>query len=678
MVAHASQYVVSGEDSSSTLNDQQPFLSMAPAAESSPSTRETSPCHPLPLSPLSATEIREAARLSREYLSDNARFSVITLDEVCQNRAAIVIALLPPDATAHKLHVNLVTSEIRQLPVPEGAQPVLTPDDCHLAEKIVKADSRVRELISKRYGIDDIDSLVCDPWSVHVSGNYAPLSFREDNQAARLVQTFLYRRDHPVDNHYAHPIDILPVVDLNMRTVVTVEGIERAPPTLSSTAVNYHPDLLEKNEYLPTQTRTTLRPIQVVQPKGPSFTVNGYNVEWEKWSFTIGFNYREGLVLHNVCHDSRSVVKRASLVEMAVPYADPHPPFERKCAFDVGDYGLGYCANSLELGCDCLGAIHYFDAVLPDSRGEPYVIRKAVCMHEEDVGLLHKHVEYRTGHSESRRARRLVVSFIATVVNYEYLFYWYLHHDGSISHEIKLSGELSTNLLSEGETHPTAGVIVAPGVNAQIHQHMFCARLEMAVDGAQNSVEEVNLVAAEEGSHNPFGNIFRVESTLLRSEQDAQRDAAAARTWRIFNPHKSNTISGKKVAYKLVPYTFGAFQPPLLTTDDSAVSKRGRFAKKAIWVTPYRKDEQFPAGEFPTQSLGGDGLPSWTSQNRSIVDERIVIWHSFGVAHVPRTEDFPIMPCESTGFTLKPDCFLMGNPGVDIPRSVEKSSVCCS
>lgn len=653
---------------------------MAPAAESSSSspTCETPSRPSSSLNPLSADEIREAAQLSREYLSHKARFSVITLDEVCQDRAAIVIALVPPDAAAHKLHVNLVTSELTQLPVPEGAQPVLTPDDCDLAEKIVKADSRVRKLVSTRYGIDNIDSLVCDPWSVHVVGDYAPLNFRKDNQSARLVQTFLYRRDHPVDNHYAHPIDILPVVDLNMETVVTVDGIERPPPTLSSTAVNYHPDLLEKNEYLPRKTRTTLRPIQVVQPKGPSFSVNGYNIEWENWSFTIGFNYREGLVLHDVCYDSRSVVKRASLVEMAVPYADPHPPFERKCAFDVGDYGLGYCANSLELGCDCLGAIHYFDAVLPDSRGEPYVIRKAICMHEEDVGLLHKHVEYRTGHSESRRARRLVVSFIATVVNYEYLFYWYLHHDGSISHEIKLSGELSTNLLSEGETHPTAGVIVAPGVNAQIHQHMFCARLEMAVDGTQNSVEEVNLIAAEEGSHNPFGNAFRVESTLLHSERDAQRDAAAARTWRIFNPLKSNTISGKKVAYKLVPYTFGAFQPPLLTADDSAVSKRGRFAKKALWVTPYRQDEQFPAGEFPTQSQGGDGLPSWTSRNRSIVNERLVIWHSFGVAHVPRTEDFPIMPCESTGFTLKPDCFLLGNPGVDIPRTVEKSSVCCS
>ena len=156
-------------------------------------------------------------------------------------------------------------------------------------------------------------------------------------------------------------------------------------------------------------------------------------------------------MIHDAMFEGRSVMKRASLVEMAVPYADPNPPFERKCAFDVGDYGLGYCADSLELGCDCLGHIRYFDAVLCDSRGEPYVTKKAICMHEEDMGVLWKHVEYRNGHNEARRARRLVVSFVATVVNYEYLFYWYFNQDGSMEYEIKLSGMLSTNLLSAGE-----------------------------------------------------------------------------------------------------------------------------------------------------------------------------------------------------------------------------------
>ena len=86
-------------------------------------------------------------------------------------------------------------------------------------------------------------------------------------------------------------------------------------------------------------------------------------------------------------------------------------------AFDVGDYGLGYCANELTLGCDCLGHIHYFDATLSDSQGQPVKRKNVVCMHEEDAGILWKHVDYRNGHNESRRSRELIISSIATVVN---------------------------------------------------------------------------------------------------------------------------------------------------------------------------------------------------------------------------------------------------------------------
>lgn len=97
----------------------------------------------------------------------------------------------------------------------------------------------------------------------------------------------------------------------------------------------------------------------------------------------------------------------------------------------------------------------YFDATLSNSKGEPVTIDKAICMHEEDHGLLYKHVDYRTGHSESRRMRRLVISHISTVVNYEYCFYWYLYQDGTISLDIKLTGArgcLSTGVAAQGCT----------------------------------------------------------------------------------------------------------------------------------------------------------------------------------------------------------------------------------
>jgi primary-amine oxidase len=310
-------------------------------------------------------------------------------------------------------------------------------------------------------------------------------------------------------------------------------------------------------------------------------------------------------------------------------------------------------------------------------------------MHEEDQGILWKHVEFRNGHNESRRSRELVISSIATVVNYEYLFYWRLKQDGSIEFNVKLSGMLSTNFLSAEEAlsnTPNQGVIVAPGVNAQIHQHMFCCRLDMAVDGADNVVSEVDVLPVPlDPIKNPWGNSFLPVETVLESELKAIRiaDSTKARVWKIANATKKNPINGKPTAYKLVPFTRGPAQPVMLTDEASVVSKRATYAKANLWVTPHTDDERFPAGEYTSQTTCDRGLPVYTAQDRSLVGQSngLVLWHSFGVVHIPRIEDFPVMPCEVTGFTLKPDNFFSGNPAIDLApeRNVASRLACgCS
>ena len=152
-------------------------------------------------------------------------------------------------------------------------------------------------------------------------------------------------------------------------------------------------------------------------------TVRGHEVKWQKWSFRVGFTQREGLVLHTIGYEDggrvRPIIYRASLAEMTVPYGDPSVTQYRKNAFDVGEYGLGMMVNSLELGCDCLGEIYYFDVALCSNSGEVLKLPNVICMHEEDFGILWKHMDFRTGTAEVRRSRRLVVSFIATIGNYE-------------------------------------------------------------------------------------------------------------------------------------------------------------------------------------------------------------------------------------------------------------------
>jgi primary-amine oxidase len=247
-------------------------------------------------------------------------------------------------------------------------------------------------------------------------------------------------RTSPTDNGYARPIEgVVPVVDLNKMEVICVEdyGVIPLPPNSG----NYGTEFVQNY-------RTDIKPLEITQPDGPSFSVSGQQVSWQKWKVRVGFTPREGLVLHTVSYTDqgtdRTIMYRASLSEITVPYGDPLPQAYRKNAFDCGEYGIGQMANSLKLGCDCLGEIHYFDGCVATSVGEVCVIENAICLHEEDCGILWKHTDWRTGHVEVRRSRRLVISFLATVGNYEYGFYWYFYQDGNIRCEVKLTGIVST------------------------------------------------------------------------------------------------------------------------------------------------------------------------------------------------------------------------------------------
>lgn len=219
---------------------------------------------------------------------------------------------------------------------------------------------------------------------------------------------------------------------------------------------------------------------------------------------------------------------------------------------------------------------------------------------------------------------------------------------------------------------PKYGTLVAPQLNAPIHQHIFNVRMDMQVDGPDNSVYEVNIVSAEE-SDNPYGNAFYADSTLLPTEQAAQRliDPMQGRYWKIVNPSKTNAM-GYPTAYKLMP---GENTLPMARANAS-VTKRATYMTQHLWVTPYSPDERYPAGDYPNQNPGGAGLPHWTQDNRSVEDTNVVVWYTFAHSHSPRAEDWPVMPVATLGFKLKPLNFFDENPANDVPPSVSKHGCC--
>jgi primary-amine oxidase len=511
-----------------------------------------------------------------------------------------------------------------------------------------------------RRGITDMATVCIDPWS---AGNFSI----PGEEGRHLCHVFAWQRMRENENFYAHPIEGLnAAIDLKTWEVIRVDDYGVMPvPTRES---NY------EKEFIKTK-RKPLKPIDVVQPEGVNFKVEGSRITWDKWSVLVGFNAREALTLHDIKYDGRHIAHRASLVEMVVPYGSPVNGHFRKNVFDIGEYGIGKLANSLKLGCDCLGVIEYLDVHLNTMNGDVMTIEKAICIHEEDSGLLWKHWDFRTDRAEIRRARKLVVSTICTVGNYEYALYWYFHIDGTIEFEMKATGIINTAACIPGQPGKYAREVL-PGVVGQIHQHIFCARLDMAVDGDQNSFVECNTYAEPEGAaENPYGNAFYESETVLDTELKAARraNAASQRYWKVVNPNKTN-YTGTPVGYKLE--AMNCVTP--FIGPNSASGKRSSFIQNHVWVTAFDAEERYPGGEYMNHSDGAGGIADFVKKDRPIKNADIVLWHVFGLHHPVRLEDFPVQPCISTGFKLVPNGFFDGNPCIDLPVAVNAASCCAN
>ncbi len=366
----------------------------------------------------------------------------------------------------------------------------------------------------------------------------------------------------------------------------------------------------------------------------------------------------------------RPIAHRLSFAEMVVPYRDPTPDHYRRTAFDIGEWGLGFMTTSLALGCDCLGEIRYLDAVLHDSHGTPYPIENAICIHEEDNAVLWKHVDPVSG-TEVRRMRRLVVSFHVTVANYEYLVYWRFYQDGSIESEVRATGIMVTTRFGADEPQPPYGTLVDQRTYAPFHQHFIIARLDLDVDGESNTVYESHTEALPVDAANPHGLALVARNTPLRSEiQGIQdHDWASQRSWKVVNDGVRNGL-GRPVGYKLVP---GASIPAMFDPSSPVLARAGAIAH-SVWVTPFSASERWPCGEFPTLghgtgTPGGLGLPDWTAADRPIENVDVVLWYVFGIHHVTRPEDWPVMPADTVSFWLKPFGFFDRNPALDVPAS---------
>jgi primary-amine oxidase len=620
-----------------------------------------------PLDPLTADEIRRAAAILRrdQGVADRWRFASIELREPTKqtvrefsagdpiHREAVVICWNRDDGSVYKARVALTDDRVARWEHQPDGQPNMTVDEFHECDQTLRRDPRVVEALAER-GITDLDRVLIDTWA------YGAHLVPEAHRGGRVGWADVWYRSQEGSSPYANPVTGLHlVVDLNRMELLEVEDTHRVeePQTMGEYVPHLVPGLRERDD---------VKPLEVIQPDGVSFTLDGNLLHWQKWSLRVGFNHREGMVLHTVGYDdggrTRPVAHRLSFAEMVVPYRDPTTDHYRRTAFDIGEWGLGFMTTSLQLGCDCLGEIAYLDAVLHDTRGEPYTIPNAICIHEEDNAVLWKHVDVQVG-AEVRRARRLVLSFHVTVANYEYLVYWRLYQDGNIECEVRATGIMVTTHFDEGR-QPPYGTLVDERTYAPFHQHFLVARLDLDVDGEANTVHVTESEALPVGPDNPHGLALVQRSTPLRSEQDGKQDYdwSVQRAWKVVNASTTNSL-GTPAGYKLVP---GGCFPPMLDAG-SPVLKRAQVIGHTLWVTPFDQEERWPCGEFVVQSLEDRGLPAWTAQNHSIEDTDVVLWYVFGIHHITRPEEWPVMSVDAVSFWLKPVGFFDRNPALDVP-----------
>ncbi|UOQ56308.1 primary-amine oxidase [Leucobacter allii] len=633
-----------------------------------------------PLDSLSADELsRTSALLARERGIDGSwRYASIILREPPKAevlawregdpivRRALAVLWDKRSNEVYEAVANLSDDALESWTHVPGVTPNFTVDEYHDCDVALRADAGVRAVLAAR-GIDP-ELVLFDLWTY---GNAVmPPQWRD----RRLGWVDIWKRAAPGGNPYAHPVSGLKiVVDVNTLEVLEIDdGHDRGFPEVDA---EYVPELRGEAP------RTDLKPLDIVQPEGVSFELDGSRIRWQDWEFRLGFNYREGPVLYQLRfkdgEEYRDIAYRMSLAEMIVPYRDSSFDHYRRTAFDIGEWGLGYMCTSLELGCDCLGEITYLDGVLPNTAGEPVVTKNVICLHEEDDAVLWKHVDPDAG-TEVRRMRRFVVSVHATVANYEYLVYWRFYPDGNIECEIRATGIMvSTPMEDEAAAHPT-GTVIDRRTYAPHHQHFLVAHLDLDVDGGGNTVVESDSLPAPISDANPFGLDLNTRGTVIASERDAGRryDWERQRAWKVQNPGRLNAW-GAPTAYKLVPT--GSF--PAMFDEASPILRRNPVIGNQLWVTRHHDAEMWPAGDYPTQSADdlGNGMSAWIADDEGLVDTDVVLWYVFGIHHITRAEDWPIMPVDKVAFTLKPFGFFDRNPALDAPRSPAKGSgACCA
>ncbi len=522
------------------------------------------------------------------------------------------------------------------------------------AEKVALKDSRVRDALKKR-GVTDFTHISCGP----ANNGYFDLPEERDRRVLHVTCSDERGRVSGYADDFG---GLVVVVDLtNDKVLRVVDGgvVPRSGPN-----ADHDPEAIGP-------TRAAVNPVEMVQPRGPSYTLDGHEVSWQNWKFHFRVDGRRGLVVSRVRYvdagKERDVMYQGSLSELFVPYMDPNDPWNYQGYFDLGTYPavFGGIASSLEPGVECPTYATYFSNVVTTDKGRPRERYRTSCLFERSSGdVAWRHTRDGGATNEARTRTDLVLRMYMNAGNYDYLFDWVFQQDGAITVNVGATGLDQVKAASGTAKDNDFGRMIASKLIGVNHSHFFNFRLDLDVDGPSNTLMVDRLETKTLPADNPRRSIWTVNTLSAQTEKDGLRMSPmnAPEIWRIANPAVNNPF-GYPVAYEIEGH--GAMS---LMTPDDYMRKRAGFVDHTLWVTPYSPTELFASGDYPTNSVAGDGLSKWTAANRPIANTDVVAWLTLGFHHVPRPEDWPVMPVAWHSFAIRPVGFFGRSPAIDLPK----------
>lgn len=620
---------------------------------------------PHPLDSLTATELETVTRVLTEAgrIDKTSRFATVHLatpdktkvlewqpGEDLERRA---FASVRQNREMYEAVVDLDDEQLVSWDLIEGVQPALLDSEWVLSQQILRKDANWQAALDRRR-LGGRRAAFCFP---AFPGNF-DRNWDQGNRRLGMVSCYATGSDKGL---WGRPVEgLLAVVDYDEQEVVEIIDTGEVPIPEGGPAI-----ASDQPTELPAGGAGDRR-----------FVVDDHWVNWDRWRFHLTIDPRVGPVLSQVSvndgRQPRSVMYRGYASELFVPYMDPGENWYFRTYLDVGEYGIGASGTPLRLGRDCPADGMLIDATFMSERGKPSIKKDLVCIFERVTGdAAWTHFEMANQGSTMRRHTELVVRFVVWLGNYDYILDYIFTETGSLKVRVGATGIVLTKAVNsrgmgeEGAAEESAyGRLIAPGLVATNHDHFFNFRLDLDVDGPNNSMvldrlERVDLDPGETGT--PRRQIWRVFPELARNESDAMLNINLARPalWRVINP-AIETAVGNPVSFQLRP---GKSAMTLL--DDGEIAhRRAAFTDYHLWVTPYRADEKYAAGDYPNRHPGGAGLPAWTAADRPIENTDLVLWYTVGMHHVVRAEDWPIMPVVHHEFEIRPFDFFDYNPTV--------------